>query len=270
MKSLSPAAGWAAVVALLLAASSAYADDERQRESKIPRNISERPLTVTEDTFSVYGQAIGGQLTPSNGYLFVGSGAEYGISNDFQVELILIRLNFAPDSNGFLDPIGGMSYRFIKGPFELAGRVFATLPFGDAFSAGLALPMLFRVAGYLRIDLAPEAAVSATSPAIVQAALPVLLRGQLGEAMAIGASTRFYFPNLRQNNLLARVGGRFTYTFGQNGRADYDLSVFFEAPSFAVTGPEPTDVFSDHYFSFGLELRAFIEDTVDSPFDEEL
>lgn len=244
--------------------------EELKRESQIPENISERPLTITEDTFGITGTAFGGQLAPDNGYLFVGLGADYGVTDDFQLELLLVRISFAPNSNGLLDPIGGLTYRLLKGPFELGLRAAMTVPFGEPVSGLLAVPMLVRFAPYLRLDLAPQAQISATKPVSFRANLPVLLRAQLGDRMAIGASALFYLPDLRRSDLLARLGARFTYTIGERQRADYDLSVFFEAPSIAFSGPNPDEYISDHYFSFGIEVRAFIEDTADSPFDEEL
>ena len=107
------------ILALASPPSGEDAEPELTRESKMFRNQSDRPLTLPEDLFAVYGSAGGGQLTSNIAYLALGAGAEYGVTDDLQVEISLLRVSLSSDpSSGLRDPIGAVTYRLTSGIFE--------------------------------------------------------------------------------------------------------------------------------------------------------
>lgn len=270
------------VCSTVLLASPARAQNENFEESapdhpsRMPRNASDRPLTLMRDLFGVYARVGGGQFTDSAGYIAFGAGADYGINDDLEVglELLLLSLSSVPES-GFGDPRLSLTYRLTRGVFELGGRGTLAIPLRNSASFSLAFPMLVRFAPYARLDLSPEAMVfgspaGSTTPFQFAATADAALRVQLGDAFSLGPIAVFAMRDLRREDLWTRLGGRLTYTFGKARGGDADLSVSALSPAIALSGSRPAEPSIDRFFSVIVDLRVFIEDTFDSPFDEEL
>src|SRR5687767_5514840 len=70
--------------------------EELERSSPMPRRTVERPLTLMEDMFAVFGTGGIGQLTANDSLVTLGAGAEYGVNKQVQVSLLLLRLSITP------------------------------------------------------------------------------------------------------------------------------------------------------------------------------
>lgn len=277
---IAPKLAVVALAVLLARSASAQRDDfdegDIERESRMQRNHSDRPLTLPRDLFAVNASVGGGQFTKSAGYIGFGAGADYGINDDLEVglELLLLSLSSVPQS-GFADPRLSLTYRFTRGVFELGGRGALSIPLRSSATFGLSFPMLLRFAPYARLDLLPQAVVfgspsGSSTPFQFAATANASLRVQLGDAFSLGPIAAFSMPDLRKEDVSARLGGRLTYTFGKKRTGDADLSISALSPAIALSGERPAEPSTDRFFSVLVDLRVFIEDTFDSPFDEEL
>jgi hypothetical protein len=258
--------------AVALLATTQFDDDTGlRRELRYPRNQSERPLTIMNDLFAVWGRAGGGQLTGDSAVIYLGAGAVYGMSDDLQVELELLRLDLSSvPGTGLRDPLGAVTYRATRGVFELGARASSTIPFGGAWTLSASIPMLFRVAPFARIELVPEARASAVKGWLFDGNAVASATIQIGDAIALGPIARIASVDFGRKGLLLAGGGRATYTFGEKMGSIADLSLTVISRSVALVGSLPDEPNAARFFSAAIELRWYIEDTIDSPFEEEL
>lgn len=236
------------------------------------RREAERPITLPDDTFAVWGTVGGGMLTEVDPALLLASGASYGMDDDFEIGFVLLRLvlSAVPDT-GLSDPEIFFAYRLVSGPVEVAARAMASVPFGGPFESQLSAAFLVRLGSLGRVDVVPDVHAISGPPWVIGSSIPASLRIQLGDAVTIGPVGIVSWPDLSRPQALFSVGGAVAYAFGDDIGDVADLRLTLHGPAFAVSGDLPGDPTLLTRFSGSLELRWFTEGPRDTaPFAEEL
>lgn len=270
---------WLALAPLLtLAVTPAFAQDEddegwvEQRQVSLPLAHNARPLTLPEDMFDVFLDSGITQLSPQLVEVALGAGARYGVTDDLEVGVRLLRVTLSESrSSGLGRPTAFTQLRADLGAVELSGRFELELP----TSAGplvswLSLPALVRAGPYVRLDVAPT--LVARTGAAWQWALttPVVLSGQVLPKLRIFVAGELGLPDLRTGrDLLLAVGGGAAWTFG-GPRPSAELEARVTGPAVALAGERPDDPAYGNYFAGALTLRLFFAGPTDdwrrSPF----
>lgn len=243
---------------------------EEPRRAMVLR-FSDRPLTLPRDTFALFGIAGGGLLNPSipAGTLRVGAG--YGVDEDLEVGLVLLRttLSKLPDT-GLEAPSVFGRYRFVRGFAELAGTAELAIPVGEgALWAAAELALRLHLFGFGRLDVAPRFTSYFTRERIGEVDVPVELGVQLGPHFALVVAPALVIPDVTQRAVALRPAAKAVITFGDARGATADLGLTVFAPERALTGALPPDPRFGNHWGGALELRFFIgnEDSRRSPFD---
>jgi hypothetical protein len=197
---------------LMLSVRSADASD-RIPPSTMPLRAVDRPLTLLEDHFGLAPEVF---VTRHGDEALVGvfAGAGYGVTDDLEVGLTLIRLTLSSDPDTGLDaPTGYVEYRLLDSIFELSARAELELPINSGIDFAVAVPMRLHVASLFRLDLEPRFYGTIASPYTIRTTVPAELRVQLGDRFSVGALASITWPSLRvSRSSLGQVGARLAFT----------------------------------------------------------
>jgi hypothetical protein len=158
--------------ALVLGALAAFASDASAQRMRMPVSYQQRPLTLPRGTLR---PEIGSVLSvernrpdDDDAWLHFTAGLGVGITNDFELGILVLPLRVAPASRyGSTDPgqpplvtpwfgherpdVYGR-YRFVRGDVELGLDLHFILPVPEEFHLVMGIPFLFHIADFMRID----------------------------------------------------------------------------------------------------------------------
>jgi hypothetical protein len=267
---------WAAALVAASAPARAEPDDEgwgeARRQVSLPLVYNARPITLPEDVFDVFMDGGFTQLSPEFLALSLAAGTRYGVSDDLEagVRLIRVTVSDAPDT-GLGRPTAYGQYRLVAGAVEASARLELELPTSAGpIASWLSFPALARLGPFLRVDLAPTLVTTTGGVWQYAATLPAELSGQLTDRLRLFAAAEVGVPNLRApDDLLLVVGGGAAWTFG--GRhPSAELRARVTGPAVALAGDRPQDPAYGNYWSGGVSLRLYFagpdEDWQRSPF----
>jgi hypothetical protein len=218
----------------LFLASPALASD-RTPPSTMPVRAVDRPVTLLEDHFGLEPDLY---VTRAGETAVVGIflGAGYGVSNDMEVGLNLIRLTLSEDPSSGIDaPSGYITYRLLDSQLELAVKGEVEVPVNDAIDFAASVPMRLHVGSLLAVNLEPGVFGAIASPAQYGVRVPAEVRIQTTDHLTIDALAKFSVPNLRTSSAaLLQFGGRIAYTLERHKAAFGELRATVLASSLVL------------------------------------
>lgn len=221
------------ILALLVAAPALAAD--RTPSSSMPLRAVERPLTLLEDHFALQPDVLVTKVGDTAWVgLFVGAG--YGIDDDFEIGITLLRLTLSKDpSSGIDSPTGYLAYRLIDGPLELALKAELEIPVDDAVDFAASVPVRIHGGAWVAVTLEPAFYGSIASPGRYGARVPAELRVQATDQLSFGALAQLAFPSLDAGSgALLQFGGLAAYTLDRARAAFGELRISVFAKSLTV------------------------------------
>ena len=225
----------------------------------MPLAFVDRPLTTPADSFELIFELAYSQLSDRWPVVTGEAGARYGIDENFEVGIRLLRVSMSPAPNtGLENPMGFLRYRLVDGLFELAGYIESEIPFGGVYEANLRIETLTRVGRIARLDFGPTVGLLGEDPIRFRAWAPLELAFQIGDHVKLSAIgiVELYDLN-RARNVLGRAGLRFAYTFGEQ-RAIADLGLLAMTPNLALSGERQQNPAFNNYFLVLVDLRWFL------------
>jgi hypothetical protein len=230
------------------------------KPSPVPLAFVDRPLTTPEDSFELIFELAYSQLSDRWPVVLGEAGARYGIQDDFEVGVRLLRVSMSPaPDTGLENPMGFLRYRVVRGTLELAGYVETEIPFGGTYEANARVEMMVRVGRIARLDFGPTVGLLADDPMRYRLNAPLELAFQLGDHVKLSAVGILEMYDLsRPRNVLGRAGVRFAYTFGSERRATADLGLLVTTPNLALSGVRPENPAFNNYLLVLLDLRWFL------------
>jgi len=289
--------GSLAVLALLTAGASsvARADDEVPNGSQ-PLAYSARPLTLPTLTLAPSVEGIVDKLStataaniykqnPKNLNVSLAIGASMGILENLEIGAVFAPLQVLPKV-AYGDPGAHVTFRFVKGGFELAGYFGATFITGTGVDPQLVLPVLNESAGIVlqpgllsRIHMGGRAKldIGATVPIQLGSGVhdiglnvPVELAFNLLESFHIGANSGVGIQNVKDPALTSYVplGILAGFTIGGE-KPIVDIGALFNLPQFfnpgvksasagTATTPATNSTIDVQDFQAGLAVTAFL------------
>lgn len=200
----------------------------------MPLRSVDRPLTLLEDHFGLFPAALG---TPYQNKGLVGLffGAGYGIDDDFEIGLTLLRVTMSPAPDTGLDaPTGYVKYRLLDGPLEIAGLAEIELPLDDFTEFRAAIPMRLHLP-MVRLDLEPGVFGGIANPIAVGVEVPAELRVQLGDRFALIGYAGVSWPSLRVSRAaLFQAGGGVGLTIARHNAALAEIRASGFGPSVVI------------------------------------
>lgn len=228
--------------------------------SRMPQRFVDRPLNLPEDTFDL--RFLGGyaQLRSDVFAADLEAGAGYGVYDELELGLRLLRVTMSPEKDTGLErPTGYIRYRPIDGIFGLAASAEVELPTSGPPGIFGQVDMLLRLFGLLRLDVSGRFSALPGSPWGFVFSMPAELRIQVVDAFSLGIRPIMHIPSLRTpENITGQLGFRAVYTFGAKGKATADLSLMVTTPSMVLAGERPQDPDRNNYFGAVLELSFFL------------
>jgi hypothetical protein len=211
----------------------------------------DRTLTVPRDWFALDANLGYERLNPSSPVVALASGASYGVDDDLQVGIQLLRLTMSPNpSSGLEQPRTNLTYRFVRSVFEMGVSGELEIPTSSQYTFAAGLPAMLHIASFARVDLSPKVVVSDQPSWTFSAVMPASLRIQIIDALSIGVDPFLSIPDLRKRDLLIRFGGRASYTISDaRGRAFADLDLIASTRDSVLHGSRPTDPAYGNYIS---------------------
>ncbi len=276
----------------------ARADDEVPNGSQ-PVSYSARPLTLPTLTLSPSVEAVVDKLStatvantfkgvpnPKNLNVNLVIGASMGIFENLEIGAVFAPLQVLPKV-AYGDPGAHVTFRFVKGGFELAGYFAATAITGTGVDPQLVLPVLNESAGILlqpgiltRIHMGGRAKldIGATVPIQLGSGVhdlglnvPVELAFNLLESFHIGANSGVGIQNLDAPALTSYIplGLNAGVTIGNGEKPFVDIGALFNLPQFvnpgvktATTGtatmPATNSTIDVQDFQAGITVTAFL------------
>ena len=220
-----------------------------------------------------------GELTAVDGadaIVLLGAGARYGVSDDLEVSIALLRFliktvesqtlirarryppyhHVAPARNADIDaPILGASLRLFDGAVSMAARLEVEVPLQDDVEVGASLPLVFRLGQVARIDIVP--AIVAVIGDFDRSAAIVAFEGGVQPFSRLYLAGRLVADIDRFGTNL-RPGGRITWTVGEPDSASFEIGVAAQV-DVPIDKGLPSPVGGDPV-SVQLMIRGFFDD----------
>lgn len=203
---------------------------------KYPVKYAARPLTLTKMTavpqldikISRLSLGILGGSTTFGFQI----GGQFGITEDLQVNALLIPLNLSP-SAGFGDMRLGGRFRFIKGNFQLGADLQLNIPTNTSF--GIIPSLVGQLnSGNFRLDVGAGVALVFTDPLGKELQVPVAASLNFGDAFYAQVITGIYLPNF--DFLRLPLGFGAGYTIAKGGQPMLDLGATFTFDNYLLAG----------------------------------
>ncbi len=199
-----------------------------EADGTLPVRHAARPLTLIDGLFRLDFVAGGGLIDRTDAAVQLVAGAGYGVSDNFEVGIVLIDAIVSPNrDSGLQEPGGYLRYRFVDGSLQAAAEVFGQAPTDGRLAFAAAAPTLVSVADRLRFDLRPQIEAAQRDEWVVswraEGALSVQIADQL-RAYAGGVVRDGVAGPVRP--LLQLTGGlAFTFVDGPQPIGDLELRV---------------------------------------------
>ncbi len=237
------------------------------KQVRLQLRAHDRPLTMPEDVFDIVFDAGLAQVSEKSAVAALGAGMRYGVDDNLEVGLQLLRVTLSelPDT-GLDRPTASAMYRVHKGPFEAALRFEAELPVGAGpLQYWLQTVLMARVGSRLRLELSPLVTTTAGSVWQWAATTPFEASAQLTDRFRVFVASQIGVPDLRKNrDLLMLVGGGLAWTGGKP-KPVYEILARVTGPAFALTGQRQPDPATSNYFGATVTLRLFFQGVADDP-----
>ena len=202
---------------------------------------------MPDGTFDVALVAEGTGVDAEDVVGLLGAGARYGVTDDLEVSIALIRLliksaeaptllrgrryprvhHVAPARNSDLDaPVLGVALRLFDGPVSLAARLESELPIQSEVEVGASLPVVVRLGRFVRVDLLPLLVVVLGDIDRSAASVAMEFGVQPASRLFLAARAAADFDRF---GAALRPGGRVTWTFGRPGSASIEVGLMAQA-----------------------------------------
>lgn len=238
-----------------------------EKQVQLPMRSHDRPLTTPQNVFDIVFDAAASQVSAKSAIATLGAGMRYGVDNNLEVGLRMLRVSLSDLPGTGLDrPTASAAYRVHKGPFEAALRFEGELPVGSGpLQYWLQPVFMVRVGSRLRLELSPLVTTTAGSAWQWAAAVPFEASAQLTKRLRLYVATEVGAPDLRENrDLLMLVGGGLGWTGGKAAPV-YEVLARISGPAFALAGQRAPDPAIGNYFSATVTLRLFFQGMAEDP-----
>lgn len=215
----------------------------------------QRPLTTPRRTFEVSVELPLVYFPPERPILGLIPGARYGIDHDTEVGVLLWPMTFR-DGIEFAPPEAFATRRLFATPaFELGATLSLVLPVGGGvFGASAGVPLLVRLAPFLRLDFAARIGALALSPAVADLSLPLALSFQVLRTLRLSLRSGFEAPGL--DDAWIPLGADVAWTFTGSQGAFCDLGFTFLLPSMIDLHPDAA--IAPERWIAGLSARFYV------------
>ncbi len=123
----------------------------------IPIRHASRPATLADGLFRLDFFASGALVDREDPIFELSAGTGYGISDDFEVGLVIVGAQISPaEDTGLLDPSGYLRYRLGAGALQAAAEARIVVPTSGRFGFGASVPVQVSFGGTARLDLEPS------------------------------------------------------------------------------------------------------------------
>lgn len=248
----------------------ATADETEADATRLPVSFVDRPLTIPREIFDVGLSLSGTQWTHDAELWFVGAEALYGVDDDFEVGLRLLRAGISRAPGTGLDaPTGLVAYRYFKSRFvELGASAEVEIPFDPEADLWAHLPALVRPSPWLRLDFEPGLHARTARRWAWSLTSPIAVAVQPSAAFRVFGLVALTVPDVRMfNALLFAPGGGLGYVFERRGAPSVELIAQCTLGSMAWIGDKPADPRDGNHVRGEIALRLFYRDVseLDTP-----
>ncbi|MBK8014284.1 MAG: hypothetical protein IPK13_23415 [Deltaproteobacteria bacterium] len=252
--------------AALWCPSTAHAAEPEAYATSLPVSFVDRPLTLPREVFDVGLSLSGTQWTDSAQLWFVGAEALYGLDDDLEIGLRLLRAEISRAPGTGLDsPTGLVALRYFKGRFvELSAAAEVEIPFDPNADLWGRLPALLRPWPWLRVDFTPSLHARTARRWMWSLGTPTALSFQLSTAFRVFGLAAFTVPDVRAFDALLFVpGAGFGYVFERRGAPSAELILRCTLGAHALVGHRPPDPNDGNHVRGEIALRLFYRDVSD-------
>lgn len=257
---------------VLAASAPATGYAQSTEEGTFPIRYAARPLTLVDGLFRLDFFGGGGRIDRTDLAFQLSAGAGYGISDDFEIGLVLIDAVLSPaQDSGLAEPSGYLRYRLLSGVVQAAAEIQGALPTDGRWRFTAATPMLIAIAQTVRFDLRPEIIAAQVPDWTTFWAADALVSVQLLDTWRIFAGARWIDEISGPTEpLVSPVGGLvFTLRSGARPVGDFEARVQGPAQRWGSERTIPRNLDSDWFFT--LAYRPFIRSErsrlADDPFE---
>jgi|GEM_PF-1650374 len=231
-------------------------------QGNFPLEYSERPLTINEGTIAVQAalqyykiadQEAGGITISFDPIISLLADVSYGITDDFEVNVLAVPLVLSPDTD-YGNPVISGTYRFLRSAVELAGYVGLTLPVQDGSDFGLTvgMPALFGLTPTTKIVSGIYLPIVFADETVVSLSIPVEFAVNFSPQFFLNIFTGIGMTDLDPDLLSVPLGVGVGYTLPASAdRPLGDLFARFSFPSFINGGDGDTIVTDILQFQIG-------------------
>jgi hypothetical protein len=242
------------------------AQEALRRAQRLPIPFVAQPLTLPAMILRLTGE-----WTYTHSSVRVGAGttddssigaavdAAFGITNDLEVDALVLPLVLAPDL-AYGDPFLVGTYRFLRGNYEAGGRLGIHVPTKSGENATLVagLPFLFRFGTAVRLDTGIELDLTFASELLAALAIPLTASVDLSDQLDVQLITGWITgAKLDFNAAVVPLGVAANYTVEGRFGPMFALGPFFRFPALFVPG-SAGDKLSTSVWEVGAAVRIFV------------
>jgi hypothetical protein len=200
-------------------------------------------------------------------------GAGYAITNDFGVRATVLSLNLTPSPVYYSGVMGGATFRFLRGSFEMGialdGGVELPVPNSNGSAIGVitpSVPMHIHIGKPARLDITPTFPIAAGGGVTdVGFGVPVQLAVDIIEPLHVGVTTGYGMilnppkPETVGDSVSIPAGFIAGYAIAGGKGPILDLDPFFLWPKLFTPGvPSPGSKTASGDYIFGLEATLYL------------
>jgi len=257
---------------------SAYAEDTGELDyrftlvdqKKLPLRRVQRPLLMPLHYYEIYFDAEVTQVDPRTPWTQIGIGASYGISNDWEVGMLILPISFsAATDSGFSTPEFQLKYGLLKGVFEVSLDFSTILPIATEVTPMLKLNTRTHLGEWISLDLGAYARYEFVGGhSKFFAGAPAELRLQILDALSLSASVHVgLIDSVRQ-----RYGGSgsafIVYTHATKKVPFVDIGAGVKTETYVFSGRMLDDPNQVNYPGVAVFARFFVPEEPDyRPFE---
>jgi hypothetical protein len=255
------------LLCLVAAPSAALAQEEGGGAIRLPVGYAARPLTLPrlvlapEAAFTVLqlpGITVMGTTTTPDAIVALGFGAAFGVTDDLQVDALLLPFTISPEAN-FGDPELGATLRFLRSTVEMGARVSISLPVQTEsdFGIDLGLPVLVHVGAHGRLDTGFFVGMVFANDTVIAERIPIAYTHDLTESLFVGLDTGVGVEKADFDTLTVPLGLHVGYTIPSATGPMLEIGGRFAWPWFLLPGASDSKVNADIY-ELGVVATYFI------------
>ena len=232
----------------------------------LPLEAAARPTTLPRDQFAVRFESRVTNTTREMWRVPIEAGAGYGVFDDLEVGLRLLRLRLTSaddsDEGGLEAPTAYVAGRVVFGRLELGALLDIELPLEGFRATDLVGFGRFHLGTIAHIDIRAQGGVRLEDATTWPGQVPAEVLVNVNPRLAFGGGIRVEWLDLgRFDQVTIRPTAKMSYTIGEVTNSPlWQLEAFFEgAPNTEARSMEDID-----QVSFGLRLVLFFDDPSDN------